>query len=87
MMVGCVEGILGIRPDLDGIRLSPSIPKAWKHLTIEKTFRQKHLYIQIDNPHGRESGCERLTLNGQTLPDNYIPASLLEETNQIQILL
>lgn len=87
MMVGCVEGILGLRPDLDGIRLSPSIPKHWKHLEIRKIFRQKHLHIQIDNPHGRESGCERMTLNGQVLADNYIPASLLKETNQIQLLL
>ena len=27
VMVGCVEGILGLRPDLEGLRLSPSVPK------------------------------------------------------------
>ena len=31
VMVGCVEGILGLRPDLEGLRLSPSVPKGWKH--------------------------------------------------------
>ena len=34
-MVGCVEGILGLRPDLEGLRLSPSVPKSWKHFEIE----------------------------------------------------
>ena len=27
VMVGCVEGILGLRPDLDGLRLAPAIPR------------------------------------------------------------
>ena len=32
VMVGCVEGILGLRPDLDGLRLAPAIPKEWGQL-------------------------------------------------------
>ncbi len=54
MMVGCVEGILGLRPDLTGITLSPSIPKDWTHLEIRKDFRGKHLHIVIENPDRRE---------------------------------
>ena len=64
MMVGCVEGILGLRPDLDGITIAPSIPKDWTHLEIEKDFRGKHLHILIDNPNKRESGWETFVLNG-----------------------
>ena len=30
VMVGCVEGILGMRPDLYGLRIAPSIPKEWE---------------------------------------------------------
>ena len=26
VMVGCVEGILGLRPDLNGLRLAPAVP-------------------------------------------------------------
>lgn len=37
VMVGCVEGILGLRPDLDGLRLAPAIPKEWDSFTMEKT--------------------------------------------------
>ena len=87
MMVGCVEGILGLRPDLTGITLSPSIPKDWTHLEIRKDFRGKHLHIVIENPDRRESGCERLILNGQELHGNHIPADLLEDENEICLIL
>ncbi len=87
MMVGCVEGILGLRPDLDGIAIAPSIPKEWTHLEIEKDFRGKRLHIRIDNPDGRESGCSKFTLNGRELDRNYIPAGLLEDTNEIHLIL
>lgn len=87
VMVGCVEGILGLRPDLCGIKLSPSIPKEWKQFEMEKDFRGKHLHIVVENPDGRESGCEKLLLNGRELCDNYIPADLLEEQNEILLTL
>lgn len=87
IMVGCVEGILGLRPDMDGIKISPSIPGNWKHLEIEKDFRGKHLHITVENPQGRESGFDRLILNGETLGQNYIPASLLKEENEILVYL
>ena len=87
VMVGCVEGILGLRPDLDGIRLSPSIPHDWKRLEIDKEFRGKHLHILVENPNGRETGCEKLLLNGKALTDNYIPAGMLESQNEILLTL
>lgn len=87
MMVGCVEGILGLRPDLDGITIAPSIPGDWPHLEIEKDFRGKHLHIVVENPHGQESGCEKLILNGKELNGCYIPAALLADTNEIRLIL
>lgn len=83
VMVGCVEGILGLRPDLDGLRLSPAIPKEWEAFTMEKDFRGKHLHIRVENPDHRESGCRILFLNGQALADNYIPAAMLNDQNEI----
>lgn len=87
VMVGCVEGILGLRPDLNGIKLSPSIPKTWKHFEINKDFRRKHLHIVVENPNSQESGCEKLILNGKELAGNYIPAELLKEENEILLMI
>jgi len=83
VMVGCVEGILGLRPDINGLRLSPAIPASWKNFTMEKIFRGKKLRIQVQNPQGRESGCRKLTVNGVEMKDNYIPASVLKADNAV----
>jgi cellobiose phosphorylase len=83
VIVGCVEGILGLRPDTDGLRLSPAVPASWKSFTIEKVFRGNKLNIKVNNPDGRESGCKKLTVNGTMVEGNYIPASILKEENEI----
>lgn len=83
MMVGAIEGILGVRPDLHGLRLSPSIPAAWDGFTMEKSFRGKKLYITVQNPAHKESGFTSLMLNGAAMPDNYIPADKLAAENEI----
>lgn len=83
MMVSAVEGILGVRPDLHGLRLSPSIPAAWDGFTMEKIFRGKKLHITVQNPAHKESGFTSLMLNGAAMPDNYIPADKLAAENEI----
>ena len=87
MMVGCVEGILGLRPDLNGITLAPSIPSEWKSLEIHKTFRGKQLNIHIINPEGHEYGFQSMTVNGKQLKDNYIPEELLTKETEVQLIM
>ena len=87
VMVGCVEGILGIRPFLGGIKIAPSIPGEWKELEIQKKFRGRDLHITVKNPNGRESGCMSLTVNGEAVPGNTIPESLLTEYTEIVLTL
>ena len=87
VMVGCVEGIMGLRPDLNGLRLAPAVPAAWKSFTMDKDFRGKKLHIRVENPQGKESGFASLTLNGEALPDNYLPAHKLLAENDILLVL
>ncbi|MBQ6509422.1 MAG: hypothetical protein IJI07_08105 [Flexilinea sp.] len=85
MMVGCVEGILGLRPDLYGIRIAPSIPYEWKGLEIRKKFRGKVLNIHITNPEGKECGCGSMTVNGSPVEGDYIPEAMLTAKTEIDI--
>ncbi|MCL2702143.1 MAG: N,N'-diacetylchitobiose phosphorylase [Defluviitaleaceae bacterium] len=86
-MVGCVEGILGLRPDPSGLLIAPSIPGAWKELTIEKRFRGKLLRIKIENPDGKQSGMSQITLNGERLDRPYISENCLKNENDIYLLM
>lgn len=85
VMVGSVEGILGLRPDFNGIEINPSIPSEWKEFSIEKDFRGCHLSMKFANPSGKESGVSKITLNGKVLESNYIKASELAEKNEVLV--
>ena len=87
VMVGCVEGILGMRPDFGGLRIAPSIPSDWKNFSTEKTFRGKKLKITVENPNGKESGCSEFYVNGEKFSDNYIPEGKLTATTEIKLVL
>jgi cellobiose phosphorylase len=87
VMVGCVEGICGMRPDADGIAISPSVPSDWDGFKIEKNFRGKKLNITVDNSAHVESGVKELTLNGEKLQGCYVPADKLAQVNEIKVVL
>lgn len=83
VMVGCVEGILGMRPDFYGLRIAPSIPKDWESFEIDKDFRGNHLHIVVNNPDHVESGFRKMIVDGVEMEDNYIPAEMLKEQTEI----
>ncbi len=87
VMVGSVEGILGMRPDLNGLLIAPSIPSDWKEFSIEKNFRGKRLNIKVQNPNGAESGFKEFYVNGVKLEKNYLPESMMKEINDILLIM
>ncbi len=87
VMVGCVEGILGMRPDFDGLRISPSIPSEWDGFTIDKEFRGCRLHIEVKNPGHAQAGVKRLVVNGKEIGGDYVAASLLTEQTDIEVVM
>ncbi|MBP3609049.1 MAG: N,N'-diacetylchitobiose phosphorylase [Lachnospiraceae bacterium] len=87
IMVGCVEGILGMRPDLDGLKIAPAIPKEWDKVEINKVFRGRKLHIVIKNPNHAESGLKRLLVNGVEMDSDRIPEGCLTEETEIEYVM
>lgn len=87
VMVGCVEGICGMRPNAYGLEISPAVPKEWKEFKIFKNFRGRKLNINFSNPNGVESGVSSVEVNGQKLKDNFVPFDILKENNEINVVL
>lgn len=87
VMVGTVEGILGMRPDASGLKVDPSISSDWGSYTVTKTFRGKKLNMTFNNPDHVESGVKEIVLNGEKLPSNHIPADKLKDVNDIVVTL
>ena len=87
VMVGCVEGICGMRPDAEGLIINPSIPSSWDSFTMEKKFRGCKLNITVENPNHKQSGVSKVILNGVELSGNKIPGDKLAAENEIKVIL
>ncbi len=87
VMVGTVEGILGMRPNAEGLVINPSVPSEWKEYEIIKNFRGKKLNMKFINPNGAECGVKEIVLNGEKLEGNLVPADKLSEVNDIVVTL
>ena len=87
VMVGCVEGILGMRPDFGGLRIAPSVPKEWDKFEIDKDFRGCKLHITVHNPGHVESGFKKMIVNGEELGENYIPQEKLTEITEVELFM
>jgi len=86
-MVGCVEGICGMRPDLNGLWVCPSVPSDWKEFTMDKVFRGKKLHITVKNPNGAESGCKEFYLNGVKLDQPYVAEKDMKDENEVVVIM
>ncbi len=76
-----------MRPDADGMLISPSIPAEWDGFKIHKNFRGKKLNITVDNSVHSESGVKEIVLNGEKLDGNYIPADKLVDVNEVTVIM
>ena len=87
VMVGCVEGILGLRPTPKGIEISPAIPEEWDGFTMEKVFRGKKLHITVDNLAHKEGNPRKIILNGEERAPGLIPEEALKDENIITVVM
>ena len=70
--VSISQAILGVQPELDGLRIDPCIPPAWKNVRLTRRFRGAEYRIVIENPYGAEHGVRALYVNGTRQDGNLI---------------
>lgn len=72
-----------MRPDFYGLKIEPAIPAEWDGFEIDKDFRGKHLHIVVNNHGHAQSGCKKVTVDGQEIEGNYISEQLLKDQTEI----
>ena len=70
--VSISQAILGVQPELDGLRIDPCIPPEWKQLTLTRRFRGAQYRITVDNPDGAEQGVRELYVDGVRQSGNLL---------------
>ena len=81
-MFAASQAILGIKPDYDGLRIDPHLPKEIKHATVKRVFRGITYNITINN---NATGKYKMIGNDTPVDGNLIPFD--KNTSQLNIVI
>jgi N,N'-diacetylchitobiose phosphorylase len=79
--------ILGLKPELDGLRIDPCIPSAWSGFSAARKFRGSLMRITVHNPEGVCKGVVKMTVDGREIPGNLVPVDLPAGEHQVEVWL
>jgi cellobiose phosphorylase len=79
--------ILGIMPELDGLRVDPCIPSLWKELKVTRKFRNSTYHIHISNPASSSKGLREIKLDGTVLKGNLLPVFNDNKEHMVEVIL
>jgi cellobiose phosphorylase len=88
--VAVTQWILGIRPELDGLRIDPVIPSAWPGFTATRRFRGATYEITVRRARALDSGIAEGTgtcVNGQRIVGTLLPLAAKGETVTVEVVL
>ena len=81
------QGLLGVKPDFDGLRIDPCIPKAWKEFKVTRNYRGVEYQVHVSNPKGICQGVKSLKVDGQKVGGNLIPIPANKKMVQVEVTL
>jgi len=76
--------ILGIRPELSGLRIDPCLPTDWPQITVRRIFRGKEFLIHVKNG-AKGKGVKSMTVNGEAVDGSFVPLSMMREENKVEV--
>ena len=72
----CLEWILGVRPTVEGLIISPALPSHWEKVTFKRPFRGDIFEITLHQQKGQKTDYLELEVDGAPHPpETPIPAS------------
>ncbi len=79
--------VLGIQPEVNGLRIDPCIPAAWDGFEAKRVFRGKTWHIVVRNPEHVCRGVTRILVDGVAIKDNPVPADLPGSEHRVEVWL
>ncbi|QMV16438.1 GH36-type glycosyl hydrolase domain-containing protein [Vibrio spartinae] len=71
--VAGTQWILGVRPEVDGLRVDPCIPSDWPEFSVQRKFRGAIYQIHVVNPHQVNRGVAEMRVDGVVVQGNKAP--------------
>jgi cellobiose phosphorylase len=69
--------VLGLRPELAGLRIDPCLPAAWTGFQARRVFRGARVHLDVRAPGGGGHGVAALRIDGETVSGNLLPIDRL----------
>ncbi|GAB4148456.1 MAG: glycosyl transferase [Candidatus Promineifilaceae bacterium] len=79
--------ILGVRPQIDGLWVEPSIPAHWSGYRVTRQFRNAMYQIEVKNPENVNQGVKSVTVDGKPIASKLIPVFDDGERHLVEIIM
>ncbi|WDU84636.1 GH36-type glycosyl hydrolase domain-containing protein [Caloramator sp. Dgby_cultured_2] len=79
--------ILGVRPEIDGLRIDPCIPKEWDGFTYRRKFRGATYVIEVENKNNVSYGVKEIYVDGKAIEGNLIPEFNDGKEHHVKVIL
>jgi cellobiose phosphorylase len=73
MDVIAVKHLLGICPELQGMRIDPCVPSHWSSFTVDRVYRGCTMRLRFENPRGVEKGICFMEIEGVPVQAEQLP--------------
>jgi cellobiose phosphorylase len=85
--VSGTQGLLGIVPDYDGLRIDPCIPRSWESFRVTRRFRGAVYEITVANPSGVCGGIGSLRVDGKDVTGSLVPLAAPGDRVRVDVVL
>jgi cellobiose phosphorylase len=82
--VAITQWILGLRPELDGLRVDPVLPAAWNGFVATRVYRGATYEITVRKPIGVSGRVTRLLVDGAQIDGTVIPPAPAGATVRVE---
>ncbi len=82
-----IHYILGLTIEKGYLSINPCIPSNWKEYKIHYKYGNSIYHIFVKNPQEKNTGVEKMTVNGEEILEKKIPLIQNGGINQIEIIM
>ena len=84
-LTAATQGILGIKPQFDGLQVDPCLPGDMKEVTVHRSFRGQDYEIRIHNLSGGEKHSVRVVMDGAELEGSVLPVGAEGSVHRVEV--
>jgi cellobiose phosphorylase len=81
------QHMLGVEPQVDGLRIDPCLPSDWQWAKMQRDFRGARYNIRYSKPAGITRGKVSLKLNGNPVEGNLVPLQPAGSINEVEVII